>query len=439
MRAREFLIEYSKAKTAEMVGDKLIKALVQDRQPPANLKEIQGKAAMGPSWYEHYPESMKSWTEAILSAIEDKDPTPNKAYTPWLARMYAKGGLKLEDIDRNGLLELHNIAKGLGERRGGLIQDHKDINKFKTYRDFEEVMRTYDRDAIEAPAQKIDKGIYSEIPFTNVTMYIPENEAASVFLGNYLGGPSHWCTAGRKNNLFDQYNRQGKLYILIPKHPNHDGEKYQLHFPSGQYMNEDDDEVSLTHLFSLFPELKEFFIENEPEMLNFIEFAPDDVLQSVIDRIAELAQDQVWEIINEWEHDDNYYYQQMQEKHADENRDIDWDSVYEAGDDYLKWNDEARRFQIDMSDALRMKASDLKKWISEIVIDTSDVDQNYKIDALPELMADKIREEFPARRGENGSHGIDRFLDHNVFVQKTANGWDVKLARSTAWGPRPIG
>lgn len=431
MRAREFLIEYNRAKTAEMVGDKLIQGLVKERHVPHQLVLVQRKAATGPSW--RTPEQIKQWTDNILSVIESKDPTPNKAYTPWLARMYAKGGLSIEDMNRGQLLSLHSIAK---ERRM-LKPEHKDINNFKTYRDFEDAMRTYDLNAIENTFTKQEeKGKASKVyEDGKVTVIVPEDEAAACRYGR----GTRWCTASRGTNLFNTYDRQGKLYILIPKQPNHEGEKYQLHFPSGQYMNEDDDEVSLTHLFSLFPELKEFFVENEPEMLNFIEFAPDDVLQPVIDRIAQLGEEQVWDIITEWERDDNYYYQQMQEKHADENRDIDWDSVHESGDDYLKWNDEARRFQIDMSDSLRMKASNLKKWISEIIIDTSDVDQNYKIDALPELMANKIREEFPERRGEGGSHGIPRFLDHNIFVQKTAKGWDVKLARSTAWGPRPTG
>ena len=136
MRARDFLIEYSRAKTAEMVGDKLIQALAQDRRPPLNLTQIQGKAAMGPSWYEHYPAAMKDWTDAILGTIENADPTPNKAYTPWLARMYAKGGLKLEDINRSNLLGLYDLAK----KRRMLKPEHTDINSFKTYRDFEDVM-----------------------------------------------------------------------------------------------------------------------------------------------------------------------------------------------------------------------------------------------------------------------------------------------------------
>lgn len=50
MRAREFLIEYSRAKTAEMVGDKLIQGLVKDRHVPYQLVLAQRQAAVGTGW-----------------------------------------------------------------------------------------------------------------------------------------------------------------------------------------------------------------------------------------------------------------------------------------------------------------------------------------------------------------------------------------------------
>ena len=93
--ARDILVEYSRAKTAEMVGIKLLQSLSNDALPPGapNLASIQRKVQQGLwLWSDR---DREAWINDVLGVIENADPTPNKVYTPWLARMYAKGDTKL--------------------------------------------------------------------------------------------------------------------------------------------------------------------------------------------------------------------------------------------------------------------------------------------------------------------------------------------------------
>ena len=428
MRAREFLFEYNRQITANQVGNRLLTALAKDQSAEGRgfvslRTKLRTLANATPEQINAVitPEKQQEYISSILSAIEEKDPTPNKAYTPWLARMYAKGGLKIEDMNRHNILGIYD----LGKRRRMIKPADADINRFKTYRDFETTMRdNYDLDEIDNTEKKEDdkgsaKTVYDG---PEVRVVVPENEAAAC----YYGRGTRWCTAATKGeNYFDHYNKSGPMYILIPKNPAYAGEKYQLHFPSHQFMDPKDEEVSLFYLLDKrFPELKEFFMKQEPEIQDYIIFASDEVLQPLIDKIAEMAEERVWEVLSDWEFNDEYYYQQMRELYPDPEGDIDWDKVHEAGDDYTTWNDEARRFSIDMRHALQSPAKRLKKWAEE---SATDMGYTAKIEELPEVIANMVRDEFPSKRENDG--GIPDFLDRRIVVRKDGDGWQAGWAK----------
>ena len=436
MRAREFLFEYDRKKTAQVIsgGEKAEKALMADRGDTGPLDQVRSaliglqmgrpitipgaQPAFTPSSNHREnsgplikdPQTRARFLEDLLSVIETKDPSPNKQYTPWLARMYINGGVKMEDLNRGNLLSIYDI----GKRRRMIKPEDSDINRFKTYSNFETTMwQNYDLDAMDNTEKKAEEQGQASKVFENsdVLVVVPHDEAAACKYGR----GTRWCTAATSgHNYFDSYNNQDKLYIIIPKHPTHEGEKYQLHFYSKQFMNEDDTGVSLTFIFDRFPELKEFFFEKQPKIKDFIEFTPDDVLQPLIDKIAELADEKVWEGISDWEHNDDWYYKEMREKYGDEEGDIDWDRVHEGGDDYLKWNYEARRFEIDMNDALRPKAGNLKRWMNS---EWEGRDGDWSLEVLPELIADRVREEFPNRR-DRTDYGVAAFIHSKIFVDK---------------------
>jgi len=450
MRAREFLFEYDRKKTAQMISgsEKAEKALITDRgdvgpldktrndlinlslgrpknsaakpafSPPSDYRENTGPLIKDPAVRERF-------LEDLLRVIETKDPTPNKQYTPWLARMYVNGGVKLEDLNRNNLLGMYD----LGKKRRIILPVHKDINSFKSYSSFENTMMTsYNLDEFTLDNKAEEQGTASKVfENDNVLVVVPHDEAASCRYGK----GTRWCTAAsRGSNMFDHYNSTGKLYIVIPKKPAHEGEKYQLHVPSGQYMNENDRDINLPEFFTnRFPELREFFLKNEPDLKDTIMMCTDEELKSYIDQIADIAEEHLWEVLSEWEQNDDYYYRDMQERYADEDGDIDWDKVHQNGDEYSKWNDDARRFINDMGKAIRPTPRAIR-WL----MDSESLGDLYELDLkhLPDIVAFNVRDEFPLGVPDGE---MPEFIKRNIDMRKEGGEWVAhKLSKKfTRW------
>ena len=214
MRAREFLVEYDRNKTGQALGNQLL------------------QAAQGDRTY-HGQDDINQ----VLAQIEQKDPTPNKEYTTWLARMYSRGDVPMDDLNRNDWLGVYNQAK----KRRMVKPEHADIGRFKSYGDFEDAVSTnYDPDAItkNKKADGINKG-ESRLYFENsdVRIIIPEDQAAAI----YYGQGTKWCTAAtRGQNYFDDYNEDGPLFIILfKKSP----DKWQFHFETASFMDAQDREL----------------------------------------------------------------------------------------------------------------------------------------------------------------------------------------------------
>ena len=263
MRASEFLLEYNRQVTAKQVGNRLLLALSKDSSIFANGTLNGMRTQIKTLGNLHDPEALNAvidpirrakWIEYVLQVIESLDPTPNKAYTPWLAKMYAKGGLKLEDMNRNGALEHFDLAK----KKKKVAPEHADINRFKTYKDFEDVVLS--RYQIEPEEKENTPAKAKKSQLRDCLVIIPEDEEAAIKYGK----GTKWCTSAIKNNYFGAYNRKGPLFIIIPKNPKYAGEKYQVHFETGSYMNEQDNPVNLIGLYERFPDLIPFFKKNAP-------------------------------------------------------------------------------------------------------------------------------------------------------------------------------
>jgi hypothetical protein len=226
------------------------------------------------------PQEKNYIVNAILAELESRDPTPNKQYTQWLAKVYIQDTWYIEDLNRNNWLGLYDLAK----RRNMLRPEHRDINQFQSYGQFEDtMMEFYDPDEIDNQTTKIDqKGQAKEIyNGSTARIIIPEDQTAAC----YYGQGTRWCTAAtRGKNYFDTYSDQGPLYIVIPKNPQYLSEKYQLHFPSYQFMNEEDRPVRLSYLLNeRFPELLDEFKKIIPGLNDWVSFANDNLLENILD------------------------------------------------------------------------------------------------------------------------------------------------------------
>ena len=225
MRAHELLLEYDRSREQQRI-----------QSVPA------------------YQQRIKQDQNFSLDQLEQVDPTPAKSYVPRLATWWLQG-TKLEDLISRGAdaLEKYQTLK----QRNQLTPEHRDIGRFKKFSDFEMAMQGY---TVAEPETKEDRGRYEEI--------YRDNELAVVKLldetaAKFWGRNTQWCTAAKKNNMFNSYIEQGPLYVITPLHPERRGERYQYWFASLnpydiQFMDELDDRQNPTEL-RFYPKLKNIF------------------------------------------------------------------------------------------------------------------------------------------------------------------------------------
>jgi hypothetical protein len=286
-------------------------------------------------------------------------------------------------------------------------------------------------------AKTVDKG-EAETVFENaaVRIIVPKNEAASC----YYGQGTRWCTAGRDNNMYDRYASDGDLYILLPKQPDYEGEKYQLHFSSNQFMDEGDNYVdSVKDLITKrFGNLLPFFMEREPSLKDWLVFTPDEVLEPLLAKIKTAVNDHVSEIVNDWEVQDDYWWDYLRkegyvypEGHEEEGE-IDFDAAADADLSYTDWNYEASDFIRTINNAVDLTPEEVREIAQE---EEDDYNGDVGVNDLDTIIERSISKNI----GRNSSDGgvIEWIRDH-IYIKKTGGdgAWDVSLLYTDKEGKR---
>jgi hypothetical protein len=176
------------------------------------------------------------------------------------------------------------------------------------------------------------------------------------------------------------------LYVVIPKQPKHEGEKYQLHFESGQYMDEGDGSINLQRLFTerfTNPSTFEFFNE-KGDLSSMLAFANDQVFEDIVQAIKIQVSDYVTEEMLEWEISDDYYHDFLRDEgHWDEEEDAPSDDA----PSYMEYNDEAHRIYNDIMSEVDISKDDVTEW------DTHwEDDETYTLKDLPYVVASILRD-----------------------------------------------
>jgi hypothetical protein len=308
----------------------------------------------------------------------------------------------------------------------------KDIMRL-TAEEFESGVSAYQPPESEKKNRGRSREVYED---DNVRVVVPEDEAAAC----YYGQGTRWCTAATRGpNMFDMYNRNGPMYILLPKDPGHEGEKYQLHFATNQFMDENDHPVNIVDLLERrFPELLNLFIELEPKIQNLIVFAPETLVMKISEFIGDVIQERAWETVDEWQSNDDYYHQELETrarelgylldkdgnsvKNADDldsfdraNFDVDWDRVWDDPKlgDYLEYNDEARRYMRDVRKIINSSHREILDAAQSYQHESeSNPEDDVTVGQLPEILAYMIDEEIG-----NDGHDLIEFLTQRVHVQ----------------------
>jgi hypothetical protein len=427
MRYNDFkiILEYDRSRAVQALGNSLWLAALRDQvsawSVPLDrlLQHIVDKFG-SPARTE--PEDQNRYTDEVMSAIEAADPTNNKKYTQWMARQFAQGQvLKLEDVVStlaNYVAKFDNL-----NRKKKIPSPFNDINRYKTVNDFMNKMDEYE-DIVDDSEDKNSKAkkVYAD---EDVTVVVPENEAAACKYGR----GTRWCTASTKGqNYFDQYNRQGPMYILMPKTPTYTDEKYQLHFASGQFMDETDGEVASSWLLKTrFPQLLDFFKQQHPEYFDrALEFASDQILSSLAEKIKELLRDHLYDMVSEWESNSYDYYWNWLRSNGYVNDD---EEISDNAPGYLEYDDEAQGVVDSIESAIDITPEEIREYAEQAAeggdtLGITDIDEIYK----------KSLENVRYRENKDS---IDQMImiirkQLNVFQDKSGN-YDVTL---TPKGPR---
>lgn len=276
MRFRDLLLEYDTAKTAARFGAALWQALIRkaetDRSSRHEVDDLvltaRDKAGVQRRAAFLTPEQKRAIEQMlptmVIRSVEDFDPSPNKQYMPWLITRFINDGIaRFEDFDRSkAALNRFNSLKmsGFFKRAEGLEHAEKaDIGRFKTLSDLVEFLNSLDptADVSNSEAERrMEQEFYekgqAELLFNDHQwkVVIPHTEPASCFFGRN----TQWCTAATDSwNAFDDYAEEGNLYVILHKPTNR---RWQFHFESGQFMDEQDRPINWTQ----FP--TEFFEKN---------------------------------------------------------------------------------------------------------------------------------------------------------------------------------
>ena len=391
MRARHFIIEYDRTKTAQAFSAKMVNQTLNDPTVPGAVKN--NIKTMDP---------VEAAEMILQHQIEIGDPTKQKKYAQALARMYANGLIRWEDVTSTLRDYLEKFAK-LGIKKM-LKPEHADFNRYKDLKTFYDAVDTYP-DPEEGQEVK-DKGSSKEVyKDENVRIIHPKDKEAAC----YYGQGTRWCTAAKNDNMFSHYNNDGPMYILLPTKPKYDGEKFQIHANSGQYMNHEDYRVEPRDLIERFgPGFEDWLINvGDPYLKRQVQYYPDDSkLEAAWRDIAEIVDDKIWDIMLDWETNDDYYYSWLRDNgYADD------DEIKDDAPPYDEYNEEAGAWQHRMREVGQMSASEIKELAQQLEEDGGDPPD---INDLDNVYSFAI--EVAAERGRDGTGDLDFWTRRHVMV-----------------------
>lgn len=293
---------------------KILKNIILEAQSKylINLEKVtkplvnkEGKKLKPLMTKEVYDELVKADPNTNLNDIDlntnnkgDLEKVKAGSYVTWLIKQYlsipteAEPGTPMYDrelkqaqsVFLEDLYKVTNDLKKFERFKNRIPQESRDINKLSVQSLYNLVK---DFSLEKTKASKEEKKAASEtyehpggkIVFRGSEWTVVEisdtgelgRDAACFYGGYYLEpgkGETRWCTSSPGLRWFDNYIKDGPLYVVIPNQwEGKRGEKsglpatrYQFHFPSNQFMDVDDHGVDLVKLLTgPMSELKDFF------------------------------------------------------------------------------------------------------------------------------------------------------------------------------------
>ena len=149
-------------------------------------------------------------------------------YVKWILKLYQNGSWKTSDS-----FETKDLLGKFNKLKTRLPVEQRDINTYSSVRELYDILQPYLGTKSRSEIKQDAETVYEDEQWLIV---IPHTEEAAC----YYGAHTKWCTAAKENNMFDYYNNEGPLYINIHKPTNR---KYQFHFESYSFMDENDEKI----------------------------------------------------------------------------------------------------------------------------------------------------------------------------------------------------
>lgn len=198
-------------------------------------------------------------------------------YGKWLLNLFNKGKLDNEGHARDLLTRFESDKKYLKNKDIGRFKSLEEVDEYlnddENYKDKSHRQEVRDR---QKDRKNADLDMDAEIVYKDNfwTVWTPKTYAASCKLGQ----GSSWCTASTESDYYyNYYTNQGPLYIVINN--SNEEEKYQFHFPSGQFMDIDDHGIELMQFLHNEEGLYEFF---KPEIYGILGLEEEDIVDGMI-------------------------------------------------------------------------------------------------------------------------------------------------------------
>jgi Leucine-rich repeat (LRR) protein len=227
----------------------------------------------------------------VYEAIADADPTPNKEYVQWILTMYTrilkdrvpKTTFESEENVLGGFAylffeNLYKVADALKifhkiKNTKLLSTDHKDIYTYKSIEHFVEVVFSVNLEiSTEINPDVLNPNELAQLATKTASILYQDTDWVIVHTVTQganvvFGEQTTWCTAGtRWGSMFDNYNKQGKLFVIIKNklgaqsHIKSNPEnRLQFHFESDQYMNALDRRIDILKFFKDNYGVKNYF------------------------------------------------------------------------------------------------------------------------------------------------------------------------------------
>lgn len=311
-----------------------------------------------------------------METITRADPTQNKKYSLWIATRISNKDPELAQLlDEKQSASMIRIVNDVLKQFDTLKNNRKisgrdaDINQYKTFKELAEKIESFPQEDIVSNkskkrdiAKEMQKQAELFLSTPEYTVIIPKTEEASC----YYGQNTKWCTASTEgDNMFKHYSRDGNLYIIIPKNPSYDGEKYQVHFNPISMMDELDEEVKFETMLEKFPEFFEKAAEaGELEDSDYVVFMKKEVKQRMIDNFNEFINQTAYDIEQDAEQNDEGYLEYIASEYKDEDGEIDWEGGYEEMP-YSEYNDEFKWWHSELDDYKFSDLSELSEWLKQ--------------------------------------------------------------------------